>query len=163
MADSLGTLVKKARAEKGWTQAQLAAKIKGMSASDIGKIERGEKIPDTEQIRTLAKTLGVTQTSLLNAAKGKASGAKTSSAKTGSAKTSSAKKGSGKTAASKTSVTVTAEEKKMLQLYRKADDATKAAVEKLLSASASVTSATGSDNVLGDLLGSVLGQLTGKK
>ena len=173
MASKLGTLIKEGRAAKGWTQAQLAAKVKGLSASDIGRVERGEKIPETEQIKLIAKALGVTQTSLLTAAKGKTSGGKTTSAKTGSGKTSSAKSGgktssaktgSGKTAAAKTSVSVTAAEKKLLQQYRKADDLTKKAVDNILAA---VVPSSGKSEAGGDLLNSLLGnvleQLMGKK
>lgn len=187
MANKLGALIKEARAENGWTQEQLAKKVKGLSASDIGRIERGEKIPETEQIKLIAKALGVTQTSLLNAAKGtggKGGSAKTGSAKTGSAKTSSAKTGTGKSSSktggktssaksgsgkssssaktSGTSVTVTAAEKKLLQQYRKADDMTREAVDKILAAAAPASgkSDAGGD-LLNSLLGSVLKQLMG--
>ena len=168
MASKLGTLIKEGRAAKSWTQAQLAAKVKGLSASDIGRIERGEKIPETEQIKLIAKALGVTQTSLLNAAKGKTAGSKTSSAKAGAktsssktgGKTSSSKTGSGKTAAaSKTSVTVTAAEKKLLQQYRKADDLTKKAVDSILAA---VVPSSGKNDGGGDLLNSLLGNVLGQ-
>ena len=184
MASKLGTLIKEGRAAKGWTQAQLAAKIKGLSASDIGRIERGEKTPETEQIRQIAKALGVTQTSLLNAAKGKTGSSKTSSAKTGAkessskagGKTSSSKTGSGKTAASsktgsgkttaasKTSVTVTSAEKKLLQQYRKADDMTKKAVDNILAAAVPASGKNdGAGDLLNSLLGNVLEQVLGKK
>ena len=113
MAKKLGTLVKEARTEAGLSQAALAAKVDGLSAADIGKIERGEKVPSQAVIKNLAKALGVTQTSLLNAydvagkstsaASAKASSSKTSSAKTSSAKTSSAKTSSAKTSSAKTS------------------------------------------------------------
>lgn len=173
MADKLGTLIKEGRAEKGWTQAQLAAKVKGLSASDIGRIERGEKQPETEQIRLIAKALGVTQTSLLNAAKGKASSGKTTSGKTASGKTGGGKTQTGKTGTGKkaaasssgTSVKVTAAEKKLLQKYRKADDATKKAVDGLLEAA--VPSSSSQSGAAGDLLNSLLGnvleQMIGKK
>ena len=57
------SLVKNARTESGVTQAALAKKVKGLTASDISKIERGEKEPDKETLKELAKALGVTQTS----------------------------------------------------------------------------------------------------
>ena len=45
MSRKLGDLVKKARTEKGLTQAALAEKVDGLTASDVSKIERGEKEP----------------------------------------------------------------------------------------------------------------------
>lgn len=170
MADKLGTLIREGRTEKGWTQAQLAAKVKGLSASDIGRIERGEKVPETEQIKLIAKALGVTQTSLLNAAKGKtgagkSGSSKTGSSKTGSGKTTSGKAGSGKTASSAgTSVKVTAAEKKLLSRYRKADDMTKEAVDRLLEAAApSSSQSSAAGDLIQSLLGNVLEQMIGKK
>ena len=168
MAKKLGTLVKEARTEAGLSQAALAAKVDGLSAADIGKIERGEKVPSQAVIKNLAKALGVTQTSLLNAydvagkstsaasakaSSSKASSAKTSSAKTSSAKTSSAKTSSAKTSSAKTSsssgkktsssssdtVKLTAAEKKLLTAYRKADSSTKKAVLNILEGNGSIT------------------------
>ena len=43
MSRKLGDLVKKARTEKGLTQAALAEKVDGLTASDVSKIERGER------------------------------------------------------------------------------------------------------------------------
>ncbi len=168
MAKKLGTLVKEARTEAGLSQAALAAKVDGLSAADIGKIERGAKVPSQAVIKNLAKALGVTQTSLLNAydvagkstsaASAKASSSKTSSAKTSSAKTSSAKTSSAKTSSAKTSsaktssssgkktsssssdtVKLTAAEKKLLTAYRKADSSTKKAVLNILEGNGSIT------------------------
>ena len=67
MAKKLGTLVKEARSAAGLSQTALAAKVDGLSAADVGKVERGEKIPAQAVIKEMAKALGVTQTSLLNA------------------------------------------------------------------------------------------------
>ena len=39
----LGTLIRQARTDAGLTQEQLAKKVKGVTASDISKAERGEK------------------------------------------------------------------------------------------------------------------------
>ena len=176
MAEKLGALVKQGRTAKGWTQAQLAQKIKGMTAADIGKIERGTKIPTTEEIRTIAKTLGVTQTSLLNAAKeskttsgkttsGKTTSGKTTSGKTTSAKTSSAKKtGTGKTSSassSGTTVKVTAAEKKLLSQFRKADETTRTTVLELLEKATAKNDSAG--DLLSTLLGNVLEQMIGKQ
>ena len=105
-AKKIGTIIKEARAKKGLTQAQLAEAVDGLSASDIGKIERGEKTPTAAQAKQMAKPLGVTQASLVEAlpasaktaSAGKTTAAKTSSSgKTSTAKTSS----SAKTAAAK--------------------------------------------------------------
>ena len=131
MSRKLGDLVKKARTEKGLTQAGLAEKVDGLTASDVSKIERGEKEPVQDILKQMAKALGVTQKSLLDAATG--SGKTTSSSKTGTAakKTSSAKK----TSAIKDTIDtlkLTATEKKLVQLYRKADTKTKKAAINLL-------------------------------
>lgn len=131
MSKKLGDLVKKARTEKGLTQAGLAEKVDGLTASDVSKIERGEKEPVQDILKQMAKALGVTQKSFLDAATG--SGKTASSSKTGTAakKTSSAKK----TSAIKDTIDtlkLTATEKKLVQLYRKADTKTKKAAINLL-------------------------------
>ena len=123
----VGTLIKEARTEAGLTQEQLARKIAGLSASDISAAERGEKDLTQEQLKKIAKATGVTQASLLNAAKG------TTARKTSSA--------------SKSSMQVTATEKKLVQLYREADADTKKKVMNLLK---------GKDSLAGDLLGDLL-------
>ena len=135
MSRKLGDLVKKARTEKGLTQAALAEKVDGLTASDVSKIERGEKEPAQDVLKQMAKVLGVTQKSLLDAATGSG---KTATAKTTSSKTGTAAK---KTSSSKTTSTVkdtidtlklTATERKLVQLYRKADTKTKKAAINLL-------------------------------
>ena len=70
MAKKVGTLIKEARTAAGLTQEQLAKKVAGVSASDISKAERGEKDLTQEQLKAIAKATGVTQKSLLDAAKG---------------------------------------------------------------------------------------------
>ena len=72
-AKKVGQLIKKARTEAGLTQEQLARKVKNCSASDVGRAERGEKELTTEQLKQVAKATGVTQKSLLDAAKGASS------------------------------------------------------------------------------------------
>ena len=131
MSRKLGDLVKKARTEKGLTQAALAEKVDGLTASDVSKIERGEKEPAQDVLKQMAKALGVTQKSLLDAAAG--SGKTASSSKTGSAakKTSSAKTASTVKDTIDT-LKLTATEKKLVQLYRKADTKTKKAAINLL-------------------------------
>ncbi len=108
----LGNLIKEARTEAGLTQEQLARRVSGADASDISQAERGLKDLTQEQLKQIAKATGVTQASLLNAAKG-------------------TKKTSSSTA-SKTSMKVTATEKRLVELYREADSDTKKAALKLL-------------------------------
>ena len=107
----LGDLIKEARMSSDLTQEQLAKKIAGLSASDISMAERGKKDLTQEQLKRIAKATGVTQASLLNAAKGS------------SGKSSTAKKTS--STAGATSMKLTATEKKLVELYRKADSETK--------------------------------------
>ena len=132
----LGNLIKEARTEAGLTQEQLARKISGLSATDISEAERGLKDLTQEQLKKIAKATGVTQASLLDAAKGSSS----SSSK--------------KSTASKSSMQVTAAEKKLVELYRKADSKTKKEVLQMLK---------GEDSLAGDLLESLLDNVdTGK-
>ena len=123
----VGTLIKEARTEAGLTQEQLARKISGLSASDISAAERGLKDLTQDQLKKIAKATGVTQASLLNAAKG-SSGKKTSSA-------------------SKSSMQVTATEKRLVQLYRDADSDTRKKVMNLLK---------GKESLAGELLEDLL-------
>ena len=119
----VGTLIKEARMNADLTQEQLARKVTGASASDISLAER-DKIELTQaQLKQIAKATGVTQASLLNAAKD------TTTKKSTTAKKSTSTK---KSASGKTSMQVTAAEKKLVELYRKADaDARKDAVNAL--------------------------------
>ncbi len=137
----VGTLIREARTKAGLTQEQLAKKISGLSATDVSKAERGEKELTQEQLKAIAKATGVTQKSLLDAAKG---GATTAAAK----KPASSSSGG---------VKLTAAEKKLVSLYRKADDAARQKALDTLEKSVS----GGTD--AGDLLSGLLGALTGKK
>lgn len=132
MASTVGTLIKEARTKAGLTQEQLAKTVKILTASDISKAERGEKELTQEALKEIAKATGVTQKSLLDAAKGTT--AKTSSPKTSSTKTTSSKSTSTKSTstANTTSMKVTATEKKLVELYRAADSDTKKAAMNLL-------------------------------
>ena len=125
---SLGELIKEARTSAGLTQEQLAQSVGDMTASDISKAERGQKVPTQNQLKQIAKTTGVTQKSLLDAAKAQdaAGSGNTSSGTAASGKTTSGKTTSGNT------VQVTATEKKLLELYRAADSDKKKAVMSLL-------------------------------
>ena len=171
----LGDLIKEARTNAGLSQAALAEQVDGVSASDIGKAERGEKELTQAALKQIAKATGVTQKSLLEAAGG-ASTAKKETAKKETAKKETAKKETAKketakkettkktssssakktssssakktSSSSGTSVKVTAAEKKLLELYRAADsDKKKAAVSVL----------KGETPEAGDILSSLLG------
>ena len=135
-AKKVGTLIKEARTEAGLTQEQLARRIAGLSASDISLAERHQKDLTQDQLKQIAKITGVTQASLLNAAKG-------SSAK--------------KTTASKSSMQVTAAERRLVELDRKAStDARKDALKALKGESSLA------DDILEGLLDSVQDMLSGK-
>ena len=160
MANKVGPLIKEARTGAGLTQEQLARKIKGISADDISKAERGEKELTQAVLKEIAKATGVTQKSLLDAAKKPASSAKktaSSAKKTASAAkktTSAAKKTttSGRKTTSQT-FTISAQEKKLINAYREADDKVKAAVNLVLLGTDSLASQKGSDDMLSALLG----------
>ena len=133
----LGNLIKEARTEAGLTQEQLARRVSGADASDISQAERGLKDLTQEQLKQIAKATGVTQASLLNAAKG-------------------TKKTSSSTA-SKTSMKVTATEKRLVELYREADSKTKKAALKLLRGEEYFA-----EEVLTNILEEVADKITGK-
>ena len=119
----VGDLIKEARTNAGLTQAELAKKVDGVTASDISKAERGEKELTQAALKQIAKATGVTQSSLLNAPKG------------ASGKTSSGGKAGGKTGSSgkaSEEYKLTAAEKKLIDLYREADSDTKKAAVSLL-------------------------------
>ena len=122
---SLGDLIKEARTAAGLTQEQLAKKADNMTASDISKAERNQRVPTQNQLKQIAKATGVTQKSLLDAAK--ATSTTTSSGKTTSGKTSSGSKTTGKN-----TIQVTATERKLIELYRAADSDKKKSVMSLL-------------------------------
>ena len=82
MAKKVGTLIKEARTGAGFTQEELARKLAGVSASDISKAERGELELSQANLKKIAKACGVTQASLINAAKGTSSKKTTTSKKT---------------------------------------------------------------------------------
>ena len=149
----VGTLIKEARTGADLTQEQLARKIKGLSAADISLAERGQKELTQAQLKEIAKATGVTQASLLNAAKGTTT--KTTTAKT--TKKSTTEKKSSSSSAAKSSIKVTAAEKKILELYRAADSETKKDVLKLLKGEQE-----SADSVLESLLGVVQGMLEEK-
>lgn len=153
MAKKVGTLIKEARTEAGLTQEQLARKVKGVSASDISKAERGELDLTQAALKEIAKATGVTQASLINAAKGSSSGKKTSSS---SKKTSSSSKKTSPSS-SKTSMMVSSTEKKLVELYRAADSDTKKAAMSLLKGEE-----TSKEDILNSILETAVEMLGGK-
>ena len=122
----VGTLIKEARTEAGLTQEQLARRISGLSANDISLAERHQKNLTQDQLKQIAKITGVTQTSLLEAARG-----------------STVKKPAG----AKSSMQVTATERRLVELYRAADTETRKDALKVL---------RGQDSLAEDILESLL-------
>ena len=169
-AKKVGILIKEARTAAGLSQESLARKIDGVSATDIGKVERGEKDLTQTQLKAIAKVLGVTQKSLLEAPKNisaaaaKKPAATTSTAKKTTSSSSTAKKTTASSSTAKktssssgTSVKVTATEKKLLELYRAADSETKKAAVSILKGE----TPAGAD-ILSKLLGGAM-EMFGKK
>ena len=105
MANKVGPLIKEARTGAGMTQEQLAKKIKGITAADISKAERGELELPQKALKAIAKATGVTQASLVNGTvTPKAPGA----------------------------LKLTAGETKLIQLYRKATPEQKSDIQRIL-------------------------------
>jgi transcriptional regulator with XRE-family HTH domain len=132
----VGTLIKEARTEAGLTQEQLARRISGLSANDISLAERHQKNLTQDQLKQIAKITGVTQAFLLNAAKGTSSG---------------------KSTAAKSSMQVTATERRLVELYRKATTAERKEALKALKGESSLA-----DDIMESLIDSVTDMLTGK-
>ena len=182
MANTVGPLIKEARTKAKLSQEALAGKIEGLSASDLGKAERGEKELSQAVLKQIAKLTGVTQSSLINAAKestyGPAKKTAASAAKKPAEKTASAAKKTGagtkKTAAAsakKDAFELTAAEKKLVELYREADSETKKKAVAVLKgegsdASGILASLLGDQAGNSDLLGNIIGtamDMLGKK
>ena len=166
MANKVGPLIKEARTNAGLTQEKLAKKVTNCTAADIGKAERGEKELTQEQLKQIAKATGVTQKSLIDAAK--ASTYKTSSSSSGT----STKKKTSSSSGTKKSMQVTTTEKKLVELYREADSDTKKTamgilkgditlpsgiLGSLLTSGGGSSSSGGGSDVLSNLLGGLLG------
>ena len=62
---TIGLNIRQARKEAGYTQEQIAEKLK-MSQLHFGRLERGERPASLEQIAQIALTLNVSLASLLN-------------------------------------------------------------------------------------------------
>ena len=161
-AKKVGTLIKEARTAADLTQEQLARKIKDLSANDISLAERGQKDLTQTQLKAIAKATGVTQASLLNAAKGSAASKttvkKASAEKKTASKKSTAEKKASSSGAKTTSIKVTAAEKKLIELYRAADSETKKSAVKLLKGDDDAAT----ESILEDILGVVQGMLADK-
>ena len=145
MSKKLGTLVNDARLKKGLSMAALAEQVEGLSSSMVGKIERGESEPAEDVLRAMAKVLGVTQKSLVDAASGTGAAAKKTAARSTAAKSTTAKSTAAKKASSKSTTAkkttskakssssksssgdlkLTATEKKLVEAYRKAGTSAK--------------------------------------
>ena len=177
MGEKVGKLIREARTGADLTQEKLAKKVGGgLTASDVSRAERGEIDLPQATLRAIAKATGVTQSSLVDAAKAESasSGKKASAAKTTSAKTT-AKKTTTKSTAKKAktpdsagvSLRVTATEKRLVEAYRLADSDAKKAAMKMLKGecpemAAKILGGSGADMVA-DLLGDALGSLLGGK
>ncbi len=159
MGKKVGKLIKAARTGADMTQEQLARRISGLSASDISLAERGEKDLTQAQLKKIATITGVTQASLIDAAKAESGSAKknTTAKKTATAKT---------PASANSTMKVTATERKLVEAYRQADsDAKKRALNILkgkeegflggLLGGADVSDKV--EDVIGDVLGNLLG------
>lgn len=162
MADTVGKLIREARTKAGLTQEQMAKKMGGgMTAAQISRAERGEETLTQAQLKTVAKITGVTQASLLSAARESKSTKKQTVKNT--AKT------TAKSTVATASMKVTAAEKKLVEAYRKADSDTRKAALRVLRGECGelVTRLLGkSDNVADDLadhLGDLIGGLFGGK
>lgn len=159
MSSKLGTIIKKARVGAGLTQEKLAKKVGGgLTAADIGKAERGEQTLTIATLKRIAKATGVTQASLVNAAKGTSNPTATSSTTVANANT---------------SMRVTSTEKQLITYYRKADSDTRKAatnvlrgkcsdlVPSLIDSGATATGQT--QGSVADMISDALGSLLGNK
>ena len=159
MANTVGPLIKEARTKAKLSQETLAREIDGVSAADIGKAERGEKELSQSVLRQIAKLTGVTQASLVNAAKESTYSSASAAKKAGVA---AAKKESAaaakKTAAGKNALELTAAEKKLVELYRAADAETKKKALAVLKGEQ-----TDAADLLSSLLGNAFDNILGKK
>lgn len=132
MGKRTGAAIKKARLGAGLTQEQLARKVKGISATDISNAERGNVDLSQQNLKDIAKATGVTQASLL--------GTSTTSSSRTSTRTTNAR-----TTGAKSSMQVTATERRLINLYREADSATKKEVMSTLKGTATA-------DIIGDIV-----------
>lgn len=166
MGKKVGKLIKAARTGADMTQEQLARRISGVSANDISLAERGEKDLTQAQLKKIATITGVTQASLIDAAKAENGTAK----KTTTKKTTTTKKATTpKTPASANStMKVTSTERKLVETYRLADSDTKKRAMNLLKGKdegvlGSLLGGADISDKVEDVIGDVLGGLLGNK
>lgn len=155
MANKVGALIKEARTGAKLTQEQLAKKVDNVTAADISKAERGEKELTQTALKQIAKATGVTQTSLIEAAKASTYGESSAKKATSTAKKTTT------TAKKEDEFKLSSTEKKLVELYRAADSDTKKKVTAILKGED-----TGSEDLLENLLGNLggiggLGDLAG--
>lgn len=173
MASKVGKLIREARTTAGLTQEALAKKLgKTVSASDVSKAERGELDFPQTVLRNIAKICGVTQTSLIEAAKG-SSGKNGTKAATTKTATKTSTKTSTKTAtktATKTktpanansTMKVTATERKLVEAYRLADsEAKKRALSILKGEDMMEQVLSGGSDAVADFIEDMAGKLFG--
>lgn len=152
MAGKAGALIREARTGAGLTQEQLARKISGLSTSEVGRAERGEIRLTQATLKEIARVTGVTQASLLNAAREDAADADRA-ARTSAAKRSTAK--------------LTAAEAKLLEAYRAAGSDERKAAFRVLRGECSgmLTALLGGNgsaaDTVADLIGDALGRVLG--
>ena len=173
-AKKVGTVIREARTAAGLTQEQLARKVAGVSAADLSRVERGDADFTQEKLKALAKALGITQATLLNAPKNlsakPASGKPSSTTgKTGTAKPASTAK---TPANANSTMKVTSAERKLIEYYRTASSDAKKAGTKILKGEcaelldtinqkSSVMNSVG--DVVSDFIGGALSNLLGGK
>ena len=173
MGKKVGKLIKAARTGADMTQEQLARRISGLSANDLSLAERGEKDLTQAQLKKIATITGVTQASLINAAREENGSAqktttKKTSTKTTAKKTSETKKTTAKTPANANStMKVTATERKLVEAYRLANSDTKKRAMDILKGKdegiGSLLNGTELSDAVEDVLENVLGGILGKK
>ena len=154
---TVGELIKEARTGAGMTQIGLAKAVGTLTSAEVGKAERGEKELTKDQLKGIAKATGVTQKSLLDAPFslfGLGSSGSSGSGSSGSGLTlnTASSTGSGSTS----SVKLSADEKKLIEAYRKADDKTKKTVIEALG-----LAEDNGGSALGGIASGLLGNLIG--
>ena len=168
MAGKAGALIREARTGAGLTQEQLARRISGLSASEVGRAERGEIRLTQATLKEIARVTGVTQASLINAAKEDASDT-AKSTKKAAAKKSTARTSASVGKSSASTAKLTAAEAKLLEAYRAAgSDERKAALRVLRGECGGMLTAllggSGSAaDTVADLIGDALGRVLGGK
>lgn len=153
---TVGELIREARTKAGLSQSALAAQLEGLSASELGRAERGEKELTQAQLKAIAKATGVTQKSLLDAA---------SAAKQPAAATAKKPAASSAKKPESAAVELTNAEKSLLNAWRKADAETRKAALKLLRGEKDEPDTLDTDDLLGTLLSGAMDMLgnLGKK